>query len=120
MMTFVVGQKGESMRLIDADAFERSLMFDKNINDMQDVIYALRDYPTIDIEEKLESAYAEGFTFAESKFHERKKGKWIEHNPHKWGLGIVFECSECGETIDCEPSNFCPNCGADMRGDIDG
>lgn len=46
---------------------------------------------------------------------ERKKGKWIEHNPHKWGLGIVFECSECGEKIDCEPSNFCPNCGADMR-----
>ena len=46
---------------------------------------------------------------------QRKKGKWIEHNPHKWGLGIVFECSECGEKIDCEPSNFCPNCGADMR-----
>ena len=46
---------------------------------------------------------------------ERKKGWWIEHNPHKWGLGIVFECSECGEKIDCEPSNFCPNCGADMR-----
>ena len=47
---------------------------------------------------------------------ERKKGMWIEHNPHKWGLGIVFECSECGEKIDCEPSNFCPNCGAEMEG----
>ena len=45
----------------------------------------------------------------------RKKGMWIEHNPHKWGLGIVFECSECGEKIDCEPSNFCPNCGAEME-----
>ena len=50
---------------------------------------------------------------------ERKKGMWIEHNPHKWGLGIVFECSECGEKIDCEPSNFCPNCGADMREDAE-
>lgn len=48
---------------------------------------------------------------------QRKKGWWIEHNPHKWGLGIVFECSECGEKIDCEPSNFCPNCGADMTED---
>ena len=47
----------------------------------------------------------------------RKKGMWIEHNPHKWGLGIVFECSECGEKIDCEPSNFCPNCGARMEGE---
>ena len=45
---------------------------------------------------------------------QRKMGMWIEHNPHKWGLGIVFECSECGEKIDCEPSNFCPNCGAEM------
>lgn len=36
------------MRLIDADAFERRCMFDPNIQDMQDVIYALRDYPTVD------------------------------------------------------------------------
>lgn len=32
------------MRLIDADAFERSVMF-SDAYDMQDVIYALRDYP---------------------------------------------------------------------------
>lgn len=34
-------------RLIDADAFERRCMFDSDIEDMQDVIYALRDYKTI-------------------------------------------------------------------------
>ena len=34
------------MRLIDADAFERSVMFG-DAEDMQDVIYALRDYPTV-------------------------------------------------------------------------
>ena len=45
----------------------------------------------------------------------QRTGRWIEHNPHKWGLGIVFECSECGEKIDCEPSNYCPNCGARME-----
>ena len=33
------------MRLIDADAFERSVMC-SDAEDMQDVIYALRDYPT--------------------------------------------------------------------------
>lgn len=47
-----------------------------------------------------------------------KKGKWIEHNPHKWGLGIVgivFECSECGEKVYCEACNYCPNCGARME-----
>lgn len=31
--------------LIDADAFERSVMC-SDAEDMQDVIYALRDYPT--------------------------------------------------------------------------
>ena len=33
--------------LVDKDAFERRCMFDVDIEDMQDVIYALRDYPTI-------------------------------------------------------------------------
>ncbi len=35
------------MRLIDADAFERRVMFDSEIEDLQDVIYALRDYEPI-------------------------------------------------------------------------
>ena len=38
------------MRLIDADAFEKSVMFG-DAEDMQDVIYALRNYPiTYDID----------------------------------------------------------------------
>lgn len=42
------------MRLIDADAFERSVMFG-DAEDMQDVIYALRDYPiTYDIDKVVE------------------------------------------------------------------
>lgn len=49
---------------------------------------------------------------------ERKKGKWI-----KAGQSFVFpkkfrnySCSECGYDIDKIKFNFCPNCGADMRG----
>ena len=41
-----IGTGGRTMgRLIDADAFERSVMC-SDAEDMQDVIYALRDYPT--------------------------------------------------------------------------
>lgn len=44
-------------RLIDADAFERRCMFDSNIEDMQDVIYALRDYkPIIEADREDEDA----------------------------------------------------------------
>ena len=52
---------------------------------------------------------------------ERKKGEWIEQDDG-WD-GIYYECSVCKEPftlIDGTPQdnlyNFCPNCGADMRG----
>lgn len=42
------------MRLIDADAFEKSVMFG-DAEDMQDAIYALCDYPiTYDIDKVVE------------------------------------------------------------------
>lgn len=42
----------------------------------------------------------------------RPKGKWIIE--HDW-----VHCSSCGHEQNY-PSNFCPKCGADMRGDKDG
>lgn len=51
----------------------------------------------------------------------RERGRWekISHYP--------YYCSCCSEIapLDCEgeshyKSNFCPNCGADMRGEEDG
>ena len=45
----------------------------------------------------------------------RTHGKWIfntdESNGKSWNI-----CSVCGESI-FHAMNFCPNCGADMRGD---
>lgn len=57
---------------------------------------------------------------------ERKKGKWIDD-----GTELGCCCSECGVTLDdyfygslheiclSKIPNFCPNCGADMRGEHD-
>ena len=52
----------------------------------------------------------------------RKKGKWVSADAI-FG-GVPFYCSECGEntrdTVMGKPRwNFCPNCGADMRGEQD-
>lgn len=46
----------------------------------------------------------------------REKGKWITQEFGSWA-----ECSECHELYDIPMahSNFCPNCGADMRGEQD-
>lgn len=49
-----------------------------------------------------------------SKVIERKKGMWIYN-------GDCYMCDKCGTTYswwaDSQTSNYCPNCGADMRGD---
>lgn len=57
---------------------------------------------------------------------ERKKGRWIMENvvltsnppQYKW------HCSECGRMVHGFTAevltDYCPNCGADMRGDTDG
>lgn len=88
------------MRLIDADALIIDLM-DRGIEwiqteDWSEIQQTVMEQPTIE---------------------ERKKGKWE--------YGVI--CSICGERCDYhlsgdtwidELANFCPNCGADMRKEI--
>lgn len=44
-------------------------------------------------------------------YTERQKGEWIDIN----GDGTSFKCSICNSIMCCN-DNYCPNCGADMRG----
>jgi hypothetical protein len=46
---------------------------------------------------------------------QRKKGQWILVSD---GYTDCVKCDKCGEVFDVE-KNFCPNCGADMRGEQD-
>ena len=53
---------------------------------------------------------------------ERKTGKWIKHENPTLGhcMKIFYECSVCHIAVGCEyfvRRSFCPNCGADMRGE---
>ena len=50
---------------------------------------------------------------------ELKRGEWI--HPYHYGLALPeHQCSVCGEWENSDTeSNFCPNCGADMRGKDD-
>lgn len=43
-------------------------------------------------------------------------GRWVEKE--KYTFGIMYDCSLCGNRIldNGHPWNYCPNCGADMRG----
>ena len=51
---------------------------------------------------------------------ERQKGKWIKVG--HWGRS--YKCNQCGNYLDFDgvnvgrgDANFCPRCGADIRGD---
>ena len=48
---------------------------------------------------------------------ERKRGKWRRRLVDS-GFNADWHCSECGwkTSIEEHGYNFCPNCGADMRG----
>ena len=46
---------------------------------------------------------------------ERKTGRWIL-KPYIYGVAY---CSECDYAQYINNTNYCPNCGADMRGEQD-
>lgn len=97
-------------RLIDADALEKYLS-DAEIEATRQRKYVfasalnticgnVRNFPTIE--------------------PEREKGRWVDVTD---GICVWKVCDQCGEKplwnewkTDRNLSNFCPNCGADMRG----
>ena len=58
----------------------------------------------------------EGLNNMPSAQPERKRGHWIF-------IGDGYKCSECRRVYswwaDSQTSNYCPNCGADMRGEAE-
>ena len=90
------------MKYINADEFERDCMFDRNCEDMQDVIYKLRDYPPADVAEI-------------------KHGEWIIKKTSIFREKITYtrkqiaHCPYCGHMEDRKIPKFCSECGADMR-----
>lgn len=49
-----------------------------------------------------------------------RHGRWIPIELHKiFGVLHGVECSLCGKEIVIKGYNYCPNCGAKMRGDTD-
>jgi hypothetical protein len=80
--------------------------------------------------------FTEGYNFAVQEHREEvkkipaadvqpvKRGRWIgiyeycEKNGYvPSGMGIYYWCSEC-DKAEQKTSNFCPNCGARMDGEI--
>ena len=100
--TIAVTEKGKMARYIDADAFKKSIddwatQEKYNWSMDYDIIFDfLREFQTADVRENV-------------------KGKWmLDHNSSSY-------CSSCGEHTFTQEggfaleTDFCPNCGSDMR-----
>ena len=69
----------------------------------------------------LDSIYTEIENHFPSEESERKKGNWLDT-----GCKKIYKCSECGNYLDFDgvnagrgDVNFCPNCGAEMKGEYE-
>lgn len=51
-------------------------------------------------------------------YEERPKGEWVDTGDMQEYWAKEYQCLICGAKDHWH--NFCPNCGADMRGDSDG
>lgn len=49
------------------------------------------------------------------KYEERPQGEWIYERPNGKTYSDFVYCSECQKPNGFYITNFCPNCGADMR-----
>ena len=126
------------MRLIDADALKKALNFVYNCDYIgskskegiaSDIIDAIDNAPTVEVPENAvncvltmfgKCSYNKtGCSDCEIKdkirkaLKERPQGEWINviYTNNGCGVGMCNQCS-MHKSID----NFCPNCGADMRG----
>lgn len=81
-------------------------------------------YLELCVEEAKDKAWGEGISFALcfikklllSAQPEREKGKW--EITDLGAVGVFDSCSECNGVVKHKAPfyNFCPHCGADMRG----
>ena len=115
------------MRLGDFDALKETLhnFFDGKVIDepayiLRDVFYHIDSAPTIPLPDfkDFKEGYRQAIIDGKANFRSRPKGEWIEKQDKKGGW---IECDKCGHeplrdfSLDVVLSNYCPNCGANMR-----
>lgn len=114
------------MRLIDADALDWKYIEEEycaTIDTVRACMCLVLNAPTIDpfkdksLEQLMDECFNRGYQKAV------RHGKWIRDGIDKWrcsvcgvGNNYAYEWSVRGEKMQ---DNYCPNCGADMRGEQD-
>lgn len=108
--------------LISREALKKALhnFFDGKVIDepayiLRDVFCYIEGAPTVPqvtvFAENASKEEVADFKQELEKVLERPQGEWLKIGE----LGLAYKCNKCGE-VDVVSTNFCSNCGADMRG----
>ena len=103
------------MRLIDADAFKADVLSGLYIylqENKEDIARAIDNAPTLPLPD-FKEGYKQAIKDGKTNFS-RPQGEW---NYIQAGMAV---CPFCGATSHKQYKNFCPDCGADMRGKENG
>ncbi|MBQ1293186.1 MAG: hypothetical protein IIY21_04065 [Clostridiales bacterium] len=111
-----------------AEAMTEIMMFAGNVKPDEEDIYIkvsdavqlLRELPSVTQKSETVTEFADRCRECGAKYGKllkQKSGKWIETEYHRWRCSV---CREKGmsewDNIHDVRTNFCPDCGADMRG----
>lgn len=77
--------------------YGRSMKYPEGMFDCEDVVNSIENAPSVEVAPVVH-------------------GRWVEKE--KYTFGIMYDCSLCENRIldNGHTWNYCPNCGADMRG----
>lgn len=98
-------------RPIDADAFKKQFSGEEHYWALK-IIDMIDNAPTVPLPD-FKEGYKQAILDGKTNFS-RPKGKWVESDVPE---SILSKCSLCGFHCGAKTFNFCPMCGADMRGD---
>ena len=115
--------------LISREALKKSIEEYRSLNcvststiiGVRNVVYLIDNAPTVETftKDEYEGAYLRGYVDS-AKANERPKGEWII-KPKENSQSAILICNRCNHFIPITvDKNFCPNCGAEMRGDDNG
>ena len=106
--------------LISREALKNALKEYKYCGFYDKVIEIIDNAPTVDIKDEIAGAYNEGYMCGSREAEKaRPQGEWIEvdikSTPYG-GYTCNRKCNKCGYFTREYRLNFCPNCGAKMKG----
>lgn len=113
--------------LISREALRNVILNDRKLDgananwEVNRILVHIDNAPTVTAftKDDMAGAYNEGY-YCGNRENKRPKGEWIEKQDNKGGW---WECNKCGKEplrnfdvgLTMALSNFCPNCGAEMR-----